>query len=45
MTPSYLLSIVLLGIVWFCANKLVWDCTLIDDDEDASGQLLRKPRG
>jgi hypothetical protein len=44
MTPSYLLSIVLLGIVWFCANKLVWDCTLIDDDEDASGQgLLQKP--
>ena len=30
-------------IVWFCANKLVWDCTLIDDDLDASGQgLLQK---
>jgi hypothetical protein len=44
MTPSYLLSIVLLAIVWFCAHKLVWDCTLIDDDEDASGRgLLQKP--
>ncbi len=29
----------------FCANKLVWDCTLIDEDEDASGQgLLQKAR-
>lgn len=44
MSPSYLFSMVLLGIVWFCASKLVWDCTLIDDDEDASGQgLLQKP--
>jgi hypothetical protein len=34
MTPSYLLSIVLLGIVWFCANKLVWDCTLIACDDE-----------
>jgi hypothetical protein len=43
MSPSYLFSMVLLGIVWFCANKLVWDCTLIDDDEDSSGQgLLQK---
>jgi hypothetical protein len=41
---SFVLNIVLLGIVWFCANKLVWDCTLIDDDEDASGYgLLQKP--
>ena len=38
------LGVVLLGIVWFCANKLVWDCTLIDDDEDSSGTgLLQKP--
>ncbi len=44
MTPRYVFGIVLLGIVWFCAHKLVWDCTLIDDDEDASGRgLLQKP--
>jgi hypothetical protein len=44
MTPAYVFSMVLLGIVWFCADKLVWDCTLIDDDEDSSGQgLLQKP--
>lgn len=41
--PAYLLGIVLLAIVWFCAHKLVWDCTLIDEDEDSSGQgLLQK---
>jgi hypothetical protein len=41
--PSWLLGIVLLAIVWFCAHKLVWDCTLIDEDHDSSGQgLLQK---
>ena len=41
--PSPLLAILLLAIVWFCAHKLVWDCTLIDDDQDSSGQgLLQK---
>jgi hypothetical protein len=41
--PSYLLGMVLLALVWFCAHKLVWDCTLIDEDQDSSGQgLLQK---
>jgi hypothetical protein len=39
-----LLGIFLLAVVWFCAHKLVWDCTLIDDDEDASGQGLLQSR-
>jgi hypothetical protein len=44
--PAYLLGIVLLAIVWFCAHKLVWDCTLIDEDQDSSGQgLLEKKAG
>ncbi len=44
--PSYILGIVLLAIVWFCAHKLVWDCTLIDEDQDSSGQgLLQKAPG
>jgi len=30
----------LLGLIWWCTNKLVWDCTLIDDKEDASGEGL-----
>jgi hypothetical protein len=42
--PSYLLGILLLAVVWFCAHKLVWDCTLIDDDEDSSGQGLLQSR-
>jgi Domain of unknown function (DUF4129) len=42
--PAYLLGILLLAVVWFCAHKLVWDCTLIDDDEDSSGQGLLQSR-
>ncbi|HEY1786728.1 MAG TPA: DUF4129 domain-containing protein [Verrucomicrobiae bacterium] len=34
------LNMALLAIVWWCANKLVWDCTLIDESEDASGSGL-----
>jgi hypothetical protein len=29
-----------LALTWWCASKLVWDCTLIDEDEDASGEGL-----
>jgi len=35
--PSFILGMILLGIVWWCAHKLTWDCTLIDEDADASG--------
>lgn len=30
----------LLGVIWWATNKLTWDCTVIDDDEDASGEGL-----
>lgn len=30
----------LLALVWWCAHQLTWDCTLIDDNEDASGEGL-----
>src|ERR1700739_1658816 len=33
-------DMVLLAIVWWCANKLVWDCALVDENEDASGSGL-----
>jgi len=33
-------AIVLLAVVWWCAWKLTWDCTLIDDKQDASGEGL-----
>src|SRR5436190_17655488 len=37
---SALGAICLLGVIWWCASKLTWDCTLVDDDEDASGEGL-----
>jgi len=38
--PAFLFGVVLLGIVWWCAHKLTWNCTYVDDDEDASGRGL-----
>lgn len=38
--PAYFLGVILLGTVWWCAHKLTWDCTLIDDELDASGSGL-----
>lgn len=29
-----------LAIIWWCADRLTWDCTLIDEDQDASGEGL-----
>ncbi len=40
-TPlSPLINIGLIGLVWWCAHRLTWDCTFIEDDEDASGEGL-----
>ena len=35
----------LLGLIWWATNKLTWDCTLIDDDTDASGEGLLQAAG
>jgi hypothetical protein len=32
--------LLLIGFLWWCASKLTWDCTLLDDDADASGEGL-----
>jgi hypothetical protein len=37
---DWLINMIILAIVWWCAHKLTWDCTLIDDNEDASGEGL-----
>lgn len=37
---SHLLNLVLMTVVWWCAHQLTWDSTVIDDDEDASGEGL-----
>ena len=38
--PAYLVGVALLAFVWWSAHKLTRDCTLIDEDEDASGDGL-----
>ncbi len=40
-----LIGIVLLGIVWWCTKQLTYDCTLIDDSQDASGEGLLQVAG
>lgn len=37
---SPLINLMLIAVVWWSAHKLTWDCTLIDDDQDASGEGL-----
>lgn len=35
----------LLAVIWWCSWKLVFDCTLIDEDEDSSGEGLLQAAG
>jgi hypothetical protein len=42
---SLLINWGLMGWVWWCAHRLTWDCTLIDDSQDASGQGLLQQMG
>ncbi len=42
---SHVINIALLVLVWWSAHKLTWDCTLIDDNEDASGEGLMQRIG
>jgi hypothetical protein len=45
LVDNFLVAWVLLAISWCCTWKLTWDCTLIDDDEDASGEGLLQAAG
>jgi hypothetical protein len=40
-----LFNIVLIGVVMWCVDKLTWDCTVIDEREDASGEGLLQTVG
>ncbi|WP_166823532.1 DUF4129 domain-containing protein [Thalassoroseus pseudoceratinae] len=40
-----LVGVALLGIVWWCTKQLTYDCTLIDDSQDASGEGLLQVAG
>lgn len=42
---GWLVNWSLLALVWWCAHKLTWDCTLIDDSQDASGEGLLQTVG
>jgi hypothetical protein len=35
----------LMALIWWAAHKLTWDCTLIDDSQDASGHGLLQELG
>lgn len=37
---GWLINYALIGLISWCAHKLTWDCTLIDDSQDASGEGL-----
>ena len=43
-TP-FLFNVVMLVLVLWCADRLTWDCTVIDDQEDASGEGLLQTAG
>ncbi len=45
LVDQFLLGWLLLGITWWCTWKLTFDCTLIDDREDASGEGLLQAAG
>src|SRR2546423_12749080 len=42
---SHVINLLLMVVVWWCADKLTWDSTVIDDDEDASGEGLMQRIG
>jgi len=44
-SSSVLFNIILIGVVWWCVDKLTWDCTVIDERKDASGEGLLQTAG
>jgi len=42
---SWVINWGLIALVWWCAHKLTWDCTVVDDSEDASGEGLLQVAG
>ncbi|HEY7312449.1 MAG TPA: DUF4129 domain-containing protein [Gemmataceae bacterium] len=42
---SFVLNAGLLGLVWWCAHRLTWDCTNIDEDTDINAQGLLQAAG
>jgi hypothetical protein len=42
---SWAINIALMGIIWWCAHRLTWDCTFIDEEVDSSGAGLLEAAG
>ena len=42
---SFLINCGLIGVVWWSADKLTWDCTLIDESEEDTGEGLLETVG
>jgi hypothetical protein len=45
LVDEFLLAWLLLAVCWWCTWKLTWDCTLIDENADASGEGLLQAAG
>ncbi|HTU21812.1 MAG TPA: hypothetical protein VMG10_27485, partial [Gemmataceae bacterium] len=42
---SFLLNAGLIGLVWWCAHRLTWDCTNIDEETDVNAEGLLQAAG
>ncbi|MDB5311451.1 MAG: hypothetical protein JWO38_5653 [Gemmataceae bacterium] len=44
-SAGWLVNIGLMGLIWWSAHKLTWDCTHVDENRDASGRGLLSAAG
>ena len=42
---NMVINVALMGLIWWCAHKLTWDCTMIDRPAAGSGQGLLDATG
>jgi hypothetical protein len=42
---SFLVNLLLVGLVWWCAHRLTWDCTNVDENAEMSGEGLLQAAG
>ncbi len=42
---STVMNIGMIALIWWCADRLTWDCTVIDERKDASGEGLLQTAG
>ena len=38
-------NLALVGLIWWCSDKLTWDCTVVDESKDPSNQGLLQAAG